>query len=356
MKRGERLRGVLRRTALRALKGCGAFHLVRDSDWRRQRLLILCYHGISLEDEHEWRPYLFIRPEQLERRLEILRKNNYTVLPLGEALEQLYRKGLPARSVVLTFDDGTYDFYRQAYPRINKLGFPVTVYLTTEYSELQLPVFGLICSYMLWKSRDRGACDLREVGGCERVSLDSAREREDAASQIAQKADAQGLSALQKDEIARRLAELLKIDYSELSRKRILQLMNQKEIAELASAGVDFQLHTHRHCVPMNESLFRKEISDNREHIAQSVTGERRHFCYPSGAYRPEFLQWLAAESVVSATTCDTGLVTAQSNPLLLPRLVDTTGRTELEFESWISGIGHFLSSHKKARLAYAGD
>ncbi len=356
MKRSERLRGVLRRTALTALKGCGAFHIVRDSDWRQQRLLILCYHGVSLEDEHEWRPYLFIRPELLERRLEILRKNNYTVLPLGEALERLYRRDLPPRSVVLTFDDGTYDFHRQAYPRIREFGFPVTVYLTTEYSGLEFPVFGLVCSYLLWKARSQRACDLLEVGGSERVSLDSVQERDRAAIQIVQRSDSQKLSIEEKNRVAARLAELLNIEYAELCRKRILQLMNQQEIEELAIAGVDFQLHTHRHWTPTSEDLFRKEISDNREQIARSVKGGRKHFCYPSGAYRPEFLPWLKAEGVVSATTCDTGLATQESNPLLLPRLIDTTGRTDLEFESWISGIGQFLSSRKKARLAYAGD
>jgi hypothetical protein len=35
---------------------------------------------------------------------------------------------------------------------------------------------------------------------------------------------------------------------------------------------------------------------------------------------------------------------------------VDTPGRSDLEFESWINGIGHFLSSRKKARLAYVPD
>jgi hypothetical protein len=41
---------------------------------------------------------------------------------------------------------------------------------------------------------------------------------------------------------------------------------------------------------------------------------------------------------------CDTGFATAQSNPLLLPRLMDTTGGTDLEFESWVNGVGHLFS------------
>ena len=152
----DRTRRSIRRAALTVLRTAGAFHLVQGSDWRRRRLSILCYHGISLDDEHEWRPYLFIRPQQLERRLEILRRGNYAVLPLGEALERLYRNDLPERSVALTFDDGTYDFYSQAYPRLKQAGFPVTVYLTTYYSQLELPVFSLICSYLMWKARGAG--------------------------------------------------------------------------------------------------------------------------------------------------------------------------------------------------------
>jgi peptidoglycan/xylan/chitin deacetylase (PgdA/CDA1 family) len=356
MRGNDRMRTSLRRTALTALKTCGAFHLVLRSGWRRQRLLILCYHGISLEDEHEWRPYLFIRPQQLERRLEILRKGNYSVLPLGEALERLYRKDLPPRSVAITFDDGTYDFYRQAYPRLQQFGFPVTVYLTTYYSALQIPVFSLICSYMMWKTRSRSTVDLSEFGVSRPVALGSRAESQASVDEIVHWTNSQNLTGLQKNEVAIRLAEKLHVDYSDIVRKRILQLMNRDEVKQLAHAGVDFQLHTHRHRMPQDEVLFRKEIAENREQIKLSIEGQRSHFCYPSGAYRPEFLTWLASEGVVSATTCDTGIATAQSNPLLLPRLLDTTGRTNLEFESWINGIGHFLSSGKKARLAYVPD
>jgi peptidoglycan/xylan/chitin deacetylase (PgdA/CDA1 family) len=352
----DRMRRLLRRGALTVLKGCGAFQLVQESDWRHRRLLILCYHGISQEDEHEWRPYLYIRPQQLERRLEILRKGKFAVLPLGEALERLYRNDLPERSVALTFDDGTYDFCSQAYPRIKPFGFPVTVYLTTYYSELELPVFSLTCSYMMWKARGRGSVDLREFGSAQAVELASPDARQRAADQVIEWADNQNVSGRQKNEIAARLAEKLEIDYAELLAKRILQLMNRREVRQLAEAGVDFQLHTHRHRMPANEALFRAEICENRARVERSSQKNPRHFCYPSGAYRPEFLGWLAAEHIVSATTCDTGMATAKSDRLLLPRLVDTSGRTDLEFESWVNGIAHFLSARKRARLAYVPD
>jgi hypothetical protein len=175
-------------------------------------------------------------------------------------------------------------------------------------------------------------------------------------SQLVQWVDGQDLRGEERDQIAARLAERLGIDYQKLRQKRILQLMNRDEVTQLASEGVDFQLHTHRHRTPLSEELFRREIRDNRVWITNAVGGKRKHFCYPSGAYRPEFLGWLAKEEVVSATTCDTGFATSEINPLLLPRLVDTTGRTDLEFESWVSGVGHFLSRRKRGRLAYVPD
>lgn len=350
------MRRLLRHAALTTLKNCGVFRLVGNGEWRRRRLLILCYHGVSLEDEHQWRPFLYVSPRQLERRLEILRQGNYNVLPLSQALERLFRKDLPPRSVALTFDDGTYDFLQQAHPRLQEYGFPATVYLTTYYSELRRPVFGLMCSYMLWKARELGTADLKEFGIAGAVALGSPEAREGAVAGLARWADSQHCSGLERDEIAARLGTRLQIDYQELRAKRILQLMNPQEVKQLAQAGVDFQLHTHRHRVPPTEELFQREIRDNRACMAAVLEGERRHFCYPSGAYRPEFPGWLEAEGVVSATTCDTGIADPQSNPLLLPRLVDTTGRTELEFESWVNGVGHFLSRRRRGRLAYFGD
>src|SRR6478736_642059 len=99
----ESVRKLLRRSALTVLKACGAFHVVQSTEWRRQRLLILCYHGISLEDEHQWRPFFYISPQLLQHRLEILKAKNFNILPLGEALERLYRKDQPPASVALTF-------------------------------------------------------------------------------------------------------------------------------------------------------------------------------------------------------------------------------------------------------------
>src|SRR5437879_13713768 len=110
------MRKQIRRAALHLLRNTGIFRLLRESEWRRQRLLILCYHGISLEDEHQWRPCLYMEPRILGQRLGILRRGDYNVLPLCEALQRLFAQELPPRGVTITFDDGCYDFYKSPYP------------------------------------------------------------------------------------------------------------------------------------------------------------------------------------------------------------------------------------------------
>jgi peptidoglycan/xylan/chitin deacetylase (PgdA/CDA1 family) len=334
-----------KRSSLQVCKNLGLFRMVRESGWRRRRLLILGYHGVSLEDEHDWDASLYMSPEDFASRLEILKRENYAVLPLREAVERLYRNDLPERSVSLTFDDGYYDFYKQAYPLIRDYDFPVTVYLTTFHCYFNKPIFGLVCPYLLWKKRGQVVQAPRVMGENVELDLTTARGRLDAMKTIWNYSDGQHLSAEEKNEFARSLAEHLELDYEEILEKRLLHLMKPEEVAELSAESVDFQMHTHRHHAPVNEALFYREIDENRASI-EEMTGERAaHFCYPSGVHRPQYLPWLKTEKVSSATTCEPAFASAETDALLLPRLVDHCGLAPIEFESWLTGFASFVPS-----------
>jgi peptidoglycan/xylan/chitin deacetylase (PgdA/CDA1 family) len=332
------------------------FEVVRDSRWRQQRLLILAYHGVSLEDEHQWNPGLYMSPEKFESRLDVLQRGGYSVLPLGEALAALDESRLPPRSVALTFDDGYYDFYVKVFPSLHARGLPATVYLTTYYSEYNRPIFRLVCSYMLWKARHSGPVNVRSLTGDDRsLPLATADERESVVKAVARAAEREHLSARQKDDVAAQLAALIGVDYGELRAKRILHLMNADEVAELATKSVDFQLHTHRHSNPRDAESLRREIRDNRERIERLTSQPALHFCYPSGRYDDALLPWLQNERVASATTCDPGLVTPHSAKLLLPRFVDTQTVSTVKFEGWVSGAATLLPGRRTYGHAGAG-
>lgn len=333
-----------KRAALSSLKTSGLFSVVRNSRWRSQRLLILAYHGVSLDDEHEWDASLYMSADLFRRRMQLLKKSNCTVLPLSEAIERLYAGDLPDRCVALTFDDGNYDFYKEAHPILREFDFPATVYLTTFYSHYNKPVFDVISSYLLWKGR-KARLDFKEITGEElQVDLSDDVARSKAVDKLRRFARVNKLSAEEKDSLMAAVAKQLKIDYDALSAKRLLHVLLPDEVKTLSANGVDIQLHTHRHRTPHDRSLFLREIEDNRKSIqAMTNASSPSHFCYPSGVYDEVFLPWLKESGVVSATTCDTGFASRQSNPLLLPRLLDVSGLSDIEFEGWLAGVSAAL-------------
>jgi peptidoglycan/xylan/chitin deacetylase (PgdA/CDA1 family) len=337
---------ALKRSVLHAMKATGAFRIARSTRWRQNRLLILCYHGISLDDEHHWNPNLYMPRAALDQRFALLEKNGCHVLPLDEALGRLYDRDLPPNSVALTFDDGNFDFYHRAFPLLKRYGLPATVYLTTWYAEHDLPVFDPACHYLLWKGRG-AVLDGRTFGIPQKLDLRTPAGIDRARWTLIGHTRRFKLDGEAKDMLLRKLAEAVRFDYAEFGRKRLFHLLPPARIRELAAAGVDFQLHTHRHSTPDNRDLFLREVRDNLERI-RALTGRNpRHFCYPSGVYKAEFLPWLRELSIISATTCDPGLCSPDSDPLLLPRLVDHCGLHPVEFEGWLSGCAQFLPRRK---------
>ena len=340
---------IVKRRVLGASSRLGLLSNVRDSAWRQRRLLILCYHSISIDDEHEWSGAYSMSPALLESRFRMLRDGGYNVLPLGDAVRRLYEGTLPPRSVVLTFDDGMFDFHARAWPLLQEFGFPATVYLTTYYSDYDQPIFGLLCSYLLWRARTRmPQPDVTPLFGMPMPwQLADAAGRARAKRDILEYADREQLTAQERTAWAERLSDLLGVDYEAIRAKRLLTVMTRDEAAEIARNGIDIELHTHRHRTPNDRALFLREIVDNRERIERIRDGVARHFCYPSGVYRPEFLPWLREAGVTTATTCDPGLASRRSDPLLLPRLVDTSFLSPLDVEGWMTGMSGFFMPRK---------
>lgn len=333
---------------LKSLKTTGVSTLVQNSRWRRQRLLILAYHGVSAHDEHLWNGSMYLPREVFRARLEAIAKSGCAVLPLAEAITRLYANDLPDRSVAITFDDGNFDFKENAFPLLKEFDFPSTLYLTTFYSHYNKPIFGIFCEYLLWKARSE-TLDLKQITGRDsKIKLQDGDARKAAFREIDRHVRARKLSTEEKSAFAELLARKLRLDYDALIEKRIMHLLAPAEVKQLAADGADIQLHTHRHRTPLDRELFLREIDDNRRSV-QAMTGLRpSHFCYPSGIHDRRFLPWLQAAGVVSATTCETGFASRSSNQLLLPRFLDNAALSSIEFEGWLTGVSAALPRRRE--------
>lgn len=331
-------------TMLRTAKRTGVLDALRESRWRSRRLLILAYHGIALTDEAEWSPELFMPVPAMRERFTMLRDGGYNVIPLRDAVARLAAGTLPPRAVALTFDDGTHDFLAAGVPLLREFGFPATVYVTSYYAAKEVPVFRMACRYLTWAGRDRRIDGAGLVAGAGTLDLGTLDQRDAVVEAIEQYTASHGGGTAVEAACLRLLAERVGVDFDTFVMQQRLRIMSPTEIATLPRPLIDVQLHTHRHKVPLNGEAFRREIGDNRSALGAWCPGAKLDaFCYPSGVTDPRFLPWLRDLGIQSAVTCDPGLAESSTDPLLLPRLVDSWRLTRLEFEAWLTGAGALL-------------
>ncbi|WNZ46606.1 polysaccharide deacetylase family protein [Leptolyngbya boryana CZ1] len=88
---------------------------------RLAKVPILMYHDIVAEKE----VFFDVTPQEFEAHLKLIQQNGLTPISLEQLVEHL-KTGipLPAKPVVLTFDDGYLGHYKYVYPLLKKYGYP----------------------------------------------------------------------------------------------------------------------------------------------------------------------------------------------------------------------------------------
>jgi peptidoglycan/xylan/chitin deacetylase (PgdA/CDA1 family) len=91
---------------------------------------ILMYHQVAdIPLRHDPRG-LAVPPGQFEQQMGYLARKGYKCLTLREAVRRIVHGGrTPAKSFVLTFDDGYQDVHTTAWPILERFGFTATVFL-----------------------------------------------------------------------------------------------------------------------------------------------------------------------------------------------------------------------------------
>lgn len=289
-----------------------------------------------------------------------LRRNGYPVIGFDEATRRVRDGTMPACAVAITIDDGFYSTYAVAKPILARHKFPSTLYLTSYYFEKATPIFQLAIAYMCWRSPLK-TVDLSSLGVPLRafdrpLTLDDPTRNW--VSDVVHRHGTRNLDEPGRVALSRRLGELLDVDYDGLRKSRAFSLINRRELQELEASGMAVELHTHRHRLPLNDAEALREIADNRAAI-EPIAGRRlTHFCYPSGAWSPRHFRALKAAGIKTATTCESGLTHASDDPLALPRVLDDSRVTMIEFEAEMSGFCevlrklHIMSHYNAARLS----
>ena len=342
-----------RRKILSTVKVLGGFSIAQALT--KQGLQVLCYHGISLHDEHCFQPKLFMHENTFQERMAYLDKHGYAVLPLSTALTHMNQKTLPPKAVVITFDDGWLGIGTKAVPILKKYGFPSTLYVTTKDVLNETPVFDVALRYLLWKGKNR-TIYLNSIVNSTRLSsnpvdLSTQNERERAASFISE--NCRNYDYYSKQALLLQLAGELGVNLYSDEDIPLFRLMTMEQLAQLPSEDMDLQLHPHCHRLPReNHKDMESEITKNRTVLERIVSGPLQHLCYPSGKFHPLQFPWLKKLGIESATTCLSGFNYPRTERLALRRFLDGENITQLEFEAELSG---FLELMRKPRQILQG-
>jgi len=220
-----------------------------------------------------------IIPEEFEKQIKYLSRN-FEIIPLA-GLSQLIRqrKNLPAKAVVITFDDGYRDNYIYAYLILKQYRVPATIFLTTGHISSDKLFWWDKVGFVIHHTNE-SHLNLNVLGD---YSL-QVQKQVLVSSQIIERL--KRISEENKNRIIDKLVEDAKVNIpSGLARDLIL---SWDEIKEMCENGIDFGAHTVNHPILANMPLQQAkwEIIQSKKDIEKELGKEINIFSYPNGSFR----------------------------------------------------------------------
>ena len=99
------------------------------------KIPVLLYHNfVTQVPETDPDNFNYINtPESFEENIKTLLENGYTIISMKELDEaNNYKKGLPNKPIIITFDDGYYSNYEYIYPILKKYNIKASIFIITD--------------------------------------------------------------------------------------------------------------------------------------------------------------------------------------------------------------------------------
>jgi peptidoglycan/xylan/chitin deacetylase (PgdA/CDA1 family) len=240
------------------------------------RLAVLTYHRV---DEPDGAPLLYpgllsATPAEFEEQMLFV-ATRYRPISLADLLEvRRGRASLPRRAVLVTFDDAYRDFAKHAWPRLRRLGVPVTLFVATAYPDRPVLAF--------WWDRLWAALALAPPGA--QVGTP------DGQTALATEADRMGAYRSLRRHLktlpdGRLQGELERLVGRFEQPATVSSVLGWDELRALAGEGVALAPHTRTH--PLLDRVprerVREEIVGSLEDLEREIGTVRPVLAYPSG-------------------------------------------------------------------------
>lgn len=278
----------------------------------RGRLLVFIFHRVLPEKD----PLRRDEPDaaQFDWMVRLIR-GNFSVLPLGQAVDRLKNGTLPAAAACITFDDGYRDNLTIAAPILMRHGVTATFFIATGFlgggrmwnDDIIEAVRASHGRSVDWSEFELGRHDLLSDDHC-RAAIPAVLGRLKYAPHGARAATAR--------EIARRAGIS---DASEL-------MMTPDEVRRLHASGMGIGGHTRSHPIlsSLGDDEAYSEIVRGKSEL-EAMLGERVSvFAYPNGNPERDFaskhVDMIREAGFSAAVTTERGVGKPGDDPLLVPR------------------------------------
>jgi glycosyltransferase involved in cell wall biosynthesis/peptidoglycan/xylan/chitin deacetylase (PgdA/CDA1 family) len=307
---------------------------------------IIAYHRVVADITKAERESIYgtvISAATFRRHCEAL-KRAFDVVSLETAMHFLDERRKVARPLaVLTFDDGYLDFYEQAFPILNELGLPATVFLPTACIGESKPL-----------AHDRIFWLLKQAGE-KSVSVTDALRSAGVSTDTIDLSDCRGNLLKQTDKLVYLPHEIREKAITALEaalgddRKDYpaeYRLLDWDMVREMSKKGINFGGHTSNHVVlPLESSdVIKNELETSKAVLEAQLGKKAASFAYPNGEYSPAIRQMTADAGYTVAVTTKKRVNRPGADLLAL-------GRTSLCEESTRGITGAYSSRVADLRL-----
>ena len=237
----------------------------------RRSPLVLMYHRIL---KHDLVPGT--HPETFSKQMDYIKKN-FNVLNMSQLMSSLQNGNVPERALVLTFDDGHYDFYVNAWPIIKNHGLTATLFVTTQFIDEKTWLWPDILKYILMQAQP-GQFSVEDVGilNLDAGSLLSIWNR--LADICLTK------SAEDRQVFIGNIADKLNVVVPQ-SPQLPFAPTTWSQLAEMVSEGLDIGSHSLSHPIlsKVTPQQLTNELVGSKERIQEMLNIKVTGICYPNG-------------------------------------------------------------------------
>ncbi|WP_309715672.1 polysaccharide deacetylase family protein [Armatimonas sp.] len=93
---------------------------------------ILMYHAVETTERSDKYKHFYVTAKELQRQIKELKARGYQAISLDQLVAGLAGGPLPAKPVVLTFDDGYQNVLTNVHPTLSEANWPYAIYLVSE--------------------------------------------------------------------------------------------------------------------------------------------------------------------------------------------------------------------------------